>query len=98
MCKLRRILRPLNDPRASNSRQDPVEILIVALAATLAGARSCTEFEFFGHGRLELLKQFLELEHGIPSHDTFSNVFRALDPEGRTILRKFSKGFGARRG
>jgi predicted transposase YbfD/YdcC len=97
MRKLRRILRPLKDPRASNSRHDLVEILVVALAATLAGARSCTEFEFFGQGRLELLRQFLELEHGIPSHDTFSNVFRALDPQGLgTVLRKFSKGFGTK--
>lgn len=97
MRKLRRILRPLKDPRAGNSRHDLVEILVVALAATLAGARSCTEFEFFGRGRLDLLRQFLELEHGIPSHDTFSNVFRALDPEGLgAVLRKFSKGFGTK--
>ncbi len=97
MRKLRRILRPLKDPRASNSRHDLVELLMVALAATLAGARSCTEFEFFGQGRLELLRQFLELEHGIPSHDTFSSVFRTLDPQGLgTVLRKFSKGFGTK--
>ena len=53
------------------------------------------EFEFFGKGREELLRQFLELRHGIPSHDTFSNVFRALDPKGlEAVLRKFSKSFG----
>ncbi len=97
MRKLRRILRPLEDPRASNTRHDLVEIIVIALAATLAGARTCTEFEFFGQGRLELLRQLLELEHGIPSHDTFSNVFRALDPQGlATVLRKFSKGVGSK--
>jgi len=97
MRKLRRILRPLKDPRAGNARHDLVEILVIALAATLAGAKTCTEFEFFGQGRLELLRQLLELEHGIPSHDTFSNVFRALDPQGLgTVLRKFSKSFGAK--
>jgi hypothetical protein len=26
------------------------------------------------------LQEFLRLEHGIPSHDTFSRVFRLLDP------------------
>src|SRR6478752_169454 len=94
MRKLKRLLRPLKDPRADNTRHDLLDIVIIALAATLAGARSCTEFEFFGHGRLELLRRFLELRHGIPSHDTFSNVLRALDPKGlETVLRKFSKGF-----
>jgi predicted transposase YbfD/YdcC len=97
MRNLRRILRPLKDPRADNARHDLVEILVIALAATLAGAKTCTEFEFFGRGRLEMLRQFLELDHGIPSHDTFSNVFRALDPQGlETVLRKFSKRFGAK--
>ena len=61
MRKLRRIFRPLKDPRANNTRHDLVEILVIALAATLAGAKTCTEFEFFGQGRLELLRQFLEL-------------------------------------
>jgi hypothetical protein len=95
MRKLKRLFRPLKDPRASNTRHDLVEILVIALAATLAGAKTCTEFEFFGKGREELLRQFLELKYGIPSHDTFSNVFRALDPKGlEAVLRKFSKGFG----
>lgn len=95
MRKLKCLLRPLKDPRADNTRHDLVDIVIIALAATLSGARSCTEFEFFGYGRLELLRRFLELRHGIPSHGTFSNVLRALDPKGLdAVLRKFSKGFG----
>ena len=95
MRKLKRLFRPLKDPRASNTRHDLVEILIIALAATLAGAKTCTEFEFFGQGREELLRRFLKLRHGIPSHDTFSNVFRALDPTGlEAVLRKFSRSFG----
>jgi hypothetical protein len=95
MRQLERLLRPLKDPRASNVRHDLVEIIVIALAATLAGAKTCTEFEFFGKGREELLQRFLELRSGIPSHDTFSNVFRALDPKGlEAILRKLSKGFG----
>ncbi|WP_442869588.1 ISAs1 family transposase [Bradyrhizobium sp. CCBAU 11386] len=32
-----------------------------------------------------------------PSHDTFSNVFRALNPKGlEAVLRKFSKSFGVK--
>lgn len=97
MRQLKRLLRPLKDPRASNVRHDLVEIVVIALAATLAGAKTCTEFEFFGKGREELLRQFLQLRYGIPSHDTFSNVFRALDPKGlEAVLRKFSKSFGVK--
>lgn len=95
MRNLRRVLGRLEDPRASNVRHDLWEILVIALAATLCGAKSCTEFEYFGHGREELLRQFLELKHGIPSHDTFSSVFRALDPKGlEAVLRKLGKSFG----
>ncbi|MCA1459007.1 transposase family protein, partial [Bradyrhizobium sp. BRP22] len=70
MRNLRRMFRPLEDPRASNAQHSLVDILVIALAATLAGAKTCTEFEFFGKGREELLRRFLELSHGIPSHDT----------------------------
>jgi len=95
MRKLKRLLRPLKDPRASNVRHELVEVIVIALAATLAGAKTCTEFEFFGQGREELLRRFLKLRYGIPSHDTFSNVFRALDPKGlEAVLRKFSRSFG----
>jgi len=36
--------------------------------------------EEFGHAKELLLRQILTLKHGIPSHDTFSRVFRLLDP------------------
>ena len=35
----------------------------------------------FGQAKREFLGSFLKLENGIPSHDTFSRVFRLLDPE-----------------
>jgi predicted transposase YbfD/YdcC len=95
MRQLKRVLGRLQDPRASNARHELWEILVIALAATLCGARTSTEFEFFGRGREELLRQFLNLEHGIPSHDTFSSVLRALDPKGlEAVLRKLGKSFG----
>jgi predicted transposase YbfD/YdcC len=95
MRQLRRVLGRLQDPRASNARHELWEILVIMLAATLCGARTSTEFEFFGRGREALLRQFLDLEHGIPSHDTFSSVLRALDPKGlEAVLRKLGKGFG----
>jgi DDE_Tnp_1-associated len=35
----------------------------------------------FAQAKLDFLRGFLKLEHGTPSHDTFSRVFRLLDPE-----------------
>jgi predicted transposase YbfD/YdcC len=34
----------------------------------------------FGRAKEAFLREFLSLRHGIPSHDTFSRVFRLLDP------------------
>lgn len=70
----------LADPRAANARHELPEILVVALAAVLCGAESCADMADFGSSKEPLLRQFLRLEHGIPSHDTFSRVFRLLDP------------------
>jgi hypothetical protein len=36
--------------------------------------------EVFGRAKWPFLRQFLRLKHGIRSHDTFSRVFRQLDP------------------
>jgi len=66
---------------------DLTDILFVALASMLCGAATCTEMAWFGETRLSLLRQFVPLKNGPPSHDTFSRVFRALDPEA------FNKAF-----
>ena len=94
MRKLKRMFRKLKDPRAKNIRHDLLEIIFIALAATLAGARTCTEIAHWGQQKEAMLRQILELPHGIPSHDTFSNVFRALNPHAfEAAFRKFSTAF-----
>ena len=69
------------DPRAGNARHDLMELLFIALAAMLCGAEDCTDMAEFAEAKLALLRQVVKLEHGPPSHDTFSRVFRLLDPE-----------------
>jgi hypothetical protein len=54
------------------------EILIVALCDMLCGAEDCFDMALFGRAKEGLLRQFLRLRHGIPSHDTFSRVFHLL--------------------
>lgn len=71
----------LPDPRRTQGRRHKIlDILAIALCAVLCGADEFTEIEEFGETREAWLRQFLELPHGIPSHDTFGRVFAALDP------------------
>jgi predicted transposase YbfD/YdcC len=76
------------DPRAANARHDFTEVLFIALAAVLCGAKNCSEMALFGEAKEPLLRQILKLPYGIPSHDTFSAIFRQLDPAA------FAQAFG----
>ncbi len=82
------------DPRAANARHDFLEVIFIALAAVLCGAEDCTDMALFGRAKLDLLRQVLKLEHGAPSHDTFSRVFRLLAPEPfEAAFTRFSAAF-----
>jgi len=71
----------LPDPRRSQGqRHKLLEILFIALSAVLCGADEFTEMEEFGQSRENWLREYLELPHGIPSHDTFGRVFALLQP------------------
>jgi predicted transposase YbfD/YdcC len=85
----------LPDPRDDNAQHDLTELLFIALAASLGGAQTCSEMAEFGRAKEALLRQFLVLKHGIPSHDTFSRVFRLLDPQAfATTFTRFMAAFG----
>ncbi|AMY68178.1 transposase, IS4 family [Frigidibacter mobilis] len=84
------ILRDVADPRRGNAqRHELLDILVIALVASVCGAESCVDFAEFAVDREPLLREFLILENGLPSHDTFSRVFRLLDPQA------FGQAFGA---
>lgn len=76
------IFRGIPDPRTGNAiRHKLDEILSIAILAVLCECSKFTEMELFGKEREEWLRTFLTLENGIPSHDTFGDVFAALSPE-----------------
>lgn len=84
------------DPRDFTAQHPLPEILFIALAAVLCGATHCTEMALFAKSRLELLRQFIPLEKGPPSHDTFSRVLGALDPAAfNAAFARFMAAFGA---
>ena len=82
MERFRACFGALADPRTGNAqRHELVEILLIALCATLCGAENCVDMAAFGRAKEPLLRRFLRLPGGIPSHDTFSRLFRLLDPD-----------------
>lgn len=71
----------LPDPRTGNAkRHNLLDCLTIALTATICGAESCVDIADFAQDRRALFQEFLELPGGLPSHDTFSRLFRLLDP------------------
>lgn len=83
----------VGDPRASNARHDLVELIFIAVAGAVCGAGSCVDMAEFGQAKAPLFRRVLRLEHGIPSHDTFSRLFRLLDPAA--FHRAFQRFMGA---
>jgi predicted transposase YbfD/YdcC len=80
----------LHDPRVTGRCDYPlIEIITIAICAVIAGADGWTEIEIFGKRKEAWLKQFLPLENGIPSHDTFGDVFRMLNAEA--FQRSFTR-------
>ena len=71
----------LDDPRRDNRRHLLLDIIVIAICAAICGANSWSDIELFGHAKYAWLKGFLELSHGIPSHDTFGRVFAVLNVE-----------------
>ncbi len=85
----------LKDPRTGNAgRHDLVEIMVIALCTVLCGGQYASDMALFAREKEAFLRQFLKLEKGLPSHDTFSRVFRLLDPEQfRACFQKFMGRF-----
>jgi predicted transposase YbfD/YdcC len=74
-------LSEIKDPRIERTKWHKlIDILVIAICATICGAESYPDMEEFGRDKEEWLRTFLELENGIPSHDTFRRVFMLIKP------------------
>jgi predicted transposase YbfD/YdcC len=67
--------------RGAGKRHKLIDILTIAISGIICGADDWSGIEAYGQAKEEWLKGFLELPHGIPSHDTFGRVFSWLDPK-----------------
>jgi predicted transposase YbfD/YdcC len=72
----------IDDPRIERSkRHQLLDIITIAICAVISNADSWVEVEAWGRIKLKWLRKYLGLPNGIPSHDTFSDVFGRLKPE-----------------
>jgi len=76
-----RYFSDLPDPRVDRQKRHGLtDLLTIAICAVICGADGWVEVEQFGEAKVGWFKTFLDLPHGIASHDTFGRVFAALDP------------------
>jgi len=82
-CALVERLQTIADPRrqGENLKHPLVDVLIVGFCGVLAGCEDFVEIAEWAKGNEAFFRTFLELPHGIPSHDTFNRVFALLKPE-----------------
>jgi predicted transposase YbfD/YdcC len=82
--------KDMPDPRRDQGkRHQLLDIITIAICAIICGADNWVEVEQYGQAKCDWLKTFLALPHGIPSHDTFGDVFERLDPD------EFRAGFAS---
>ena len=74
--------KALEDPRIDRcKRHQLLDIITIAICAVICGADSWVHVEMFGKSKEEWFRSFLDLPNGIPSHDTFGDVFSRLGPD-----------------
>jgi predicted transposase YbfD/YdcC len=84
-----RFFSELPDPRAANHVHRLVDLFAIAVVAVICGADGWVDVAQFAQSKRSWLATFMDLERGVPSHDTFGRVFARVDPAA------FEKCFGA---
>ncbi len=87
----------IEDPRMDRQKKHKLlDIIGIAVCAAIAGVDGWAGVELFGKSKETWLRTFLELENGIPSHDTFGRVFSLLSPDA--FQQAFREWVGAIQG
>ena len=78
----------VSDPRMNRcKRHSLTNILTISICAIICGCDDFSAIEEYGKSKLTWFETFLDLPHGIPSHDTFQDVLNRLNPA------EFTKAF-----
>jgi len=70
----------LTDPRRRKVTYPLMDIIVIAVCAVICGADDFVAIAEFGEKKKKWLEKFLDLKHGIPSHDRFNAVLAAIKP------------------
>ena len=81
-CALVEQLQTIPDPRrqGENLKHPLVDLILLGFCGVLAGCEDFVEIAKWGKVHAPFLRTFLELPHGLPSHDTLTRVFALLPP------------------
>lgn len=76
-----RFFANMQDPRSNQGKRHRLlDMIVIAITAVICNADGWEDVELFGRCKEKWFRTFLDLPHGIPSHDTFGRVFARLDP------------------
>lgn len=79
--KLFTFAKTIPDFRLNRKKLYPSEnIVFITILAVICGAETWEEIEDYGVVKIDFLESILDLENGIPSHDTFNRFFSLLKP------------------
>ena len=78
--QIRKHFAGLTDPRRRKVTYPLINIVTIALCAVIAGADDFVTIATWGRQKRAWLARFLDLQGGIPSHDRFNAVFKAIKP------------------
>ena len=86
----------VDDPRIERKKlHQLLDIMVIAICSAICGADTWEDVEIFGKAKEKWFREFLELPHGIPSHDTFNRVFNRknmVGPIGINIVHHACEG------
>ncbi len=69
----------VTDPRIQKKiKHKLIDIITITICASICGANDWVSVAHYGQSKMDWFKSFLELKNGIPSHDTFGNIFSVL--------------------
>src|SRR3990167_3917060 len=76
-------IKQIADPRAKsfNFKHSLTSVIFIALVGALCGADDWVSVQSVGEKLQDWIKRFVDMSHGVPSHDTFRRVFNLLSPK-----------------
>ena len=76
------LFQDITDPREEiKIKHKLTDILSILVCAVISGAETYEDIELYGRSKENWLRQYLELENGIPSHDTFRRIMMLINPD-----------------